>query len=200
MQKNIISNFFKHIKLVSKHKWLVFKFSIRLGVPIRGLLHDLYKFSPEEFIESVKFYDGKVSPITRCKQKKGYSRAWLHHKGRNKHHTEYWVDFSCKEVAPVIPYKYVAEMISDKLSASITYNGKNWTNSSEYDYWEKEKKKIIVNPKVERLLDEVFLQVKEKGIEQVITKKNVKTLYQKYCVDDKTSYTYELHGEWKKLD
>ena len=94
MQKNIISNFFKHIKLVSKHKWLVFKFSIRLGVPIRGLLHDLSKFSPEEFIESVKFYDGKVSPITRCKQKKGYSRAWLHHKGRNKHHTEYWVDFS----------------------------------------------------------------------------------------------------------
>ena len=71
MQKNIISNFFKHIKLVSKHKWLVFKFSIRLGVPIRGLLHDLSKFSPEEFIESVKFYDGKVSPITRCKQKKG---------------------------------------------------------------------------------------------------------------------------------
>ena len=72
MSKNIVSNFFKHIKLVSKHKWLVFKFSVKLGIPFRGLMHDLSKFSYDEFWESVKYYDGKVSPITKCKKENGY--------------------------------------------------------------------------------------------------------------------------------
>ena len=199
MSKNILSNIFKHIKLVSKHKWLVFKFSCRLGIPLRGLMHDLSKFSPEEFIESVKYYDGKVSPITKCKKAKGYSKAWLHHKGRNKHHSQYWVDLNAKEVAPVIPYKYIAEMISDKLAASITYNGKEWTNASEYEYWQKEKTRIIMNPKVENFLTTLFEQVKNEGIDKVINKKNVKELYKKYCIEDETKYIYEFHGEWKKV-
>ena len=187
MSKNIVSNFFKHIKLVSKHKWLVFKFSVKLGIPFRGLMHDLSKFSYDEFWESVKYYDGKVSPITKCKQENGYSKAWLHHKGRNKHHVQYWVDLGTKGVAPVIPYKYVVEMICDKLSASITYNGKNWTNSSEYEYWVKEKKRIIVNPKIENFLEEVFLNLKENGLEKILDKKYLKETYKnrrkisKYC-------------------
>ena len=82
-------NIFKHLKLVFKHKWLVFKLSCKIGIPLRGLLHDLSKFSPEEFWESVKYYNGHGSPITSCKKENGYSRAWLHHKGRNKHHLEY---------------------------------------------------------------------------------------------------------------
>ena len=199
MSKNIVSNFFKHIKLVSKHKWLVFKFSVKLGIPFRGLMHDLSKFSYDEFWESVKYYDGKVSPITKCKQENGYSKAWLHHKGRNKHHVQYWVDLGTKGVAPVIPYKYVVEMICDKLSASITYNGKNWTNSSEYEYWVKEKKRIIVNPKIENFLEEVFLNLKENGLEKILDKKYLKETYKKNCIDDKTEYYYEFKGEWKKV-
>ncbi len=200
MSKNIVSNFFKHIKLVSKHKWLVFKFSVKLGIPFRGLMHDLSKFSYDEFWESVKYYDGKVSPITKCKKENGYSKAWLHHKGRNKHHVQYWVDLGTKGVAPVIPYKYMAEMICDKLSASITYNGKNWTNSSEYEYWVKEKKRIIVNPKIENFLEEVFLNLKENGLEKILDKKYLKETYKKNCIDDKTEYYYEFKGEWKKVD
>ena len=200
MSKNIVSNFFKHIKLVSKHKWLVFKFSVKLGIPFRGLMHDLSKFSYDEFWESVKYYEGKVSPITKCKQENGYSKAWLHHKGRNKHHVQYWVDLGTKGVAPVIPYKYVVEMICDKLSASITYNGKNWTNSSEYEYWVKEKKRIIVNPKIENFLEEVFLNLKENGLEKILDKKYLKETYKKNCIDDKTEYYYEFKGEWKKVD
>ena len=179
MSKNIVSNCLKHIKLVSKHKWLVFKFSCKLGIPFRGFMHDWSKFSIDEFWESIKYYDGKVSPITRCKQEKGYSKAWLHHKGRNKHHYQYWVDLGTKGVAPVIPYKYMAEMICDKLSASITYNGKNWTNSSEYEYWQKEKTRVIVNPKIENFLEAVFAELKDNGIDKTITKKNIKSLYKK---------------------
>lgn len=89
-------------------------------------------------------------------------------------------------------------MVCDKLSASITYGGKSWTNSSEYDYWLKEREKIIINPKVNNFLTEVFIQVKNKGINKTLNKKNMKELYKKYCIDDKTKYKYEFHGEWKK--
>lgn len=200
MSKNIVRNVIKHIELVSKHKWLVFKFSCKLGIPVRGFLHDFSKFSFAEFLESVKYYDGKVSPITRCKQDIGYSKAWLHHKGRNKHHDQYWLDLSSKVVAPVIPYKYMAEMVCDKLSANIIYNGKKWTQSSEYDYWQEEKTRIIMNPKIENFLTEVFTQVKDNGIEKTLTKQNIKSLYKKYCIDDKTEYKYIFSGEWKKID
>ena len=167
----------KHIWLVSKHKWLVFKYSIKLGIPFRGLVHDISKFSLEELGESIKYYDGKISPITGCKKDKGYSRAWLHHKGRNKHHEWYWVDLNTPDVAPVIPYKYVAEMICDKLSAGKIYKGSEWKQSSQYEYWSEERKKLIMNPKVDNLITEVFLQVRDNGIERTITKKNIKSLY-----------------------
>ena len=93
----------------------------------------------------------------------------------------------------------MAEMICDKLSACITYNGKNWTNSSEYEYWEKEKTRVIVNPKIENFLDEVFVEIKDNGLESTLNKKHIKELYKKYCIDDKTEYVYEFHGEWKKV-
>ena len=177
----LINNIFNHTKLVLKHKWYVLKFSIKLGIPLRGLLHDISKFSPTEFWESVKYYNGEKSPITVSKQINGYSKAWLHHKGRNKHHIEYWVDNMAPEKTPIIPYKYVAEMICDKLSASIVYNGKKWTKSSQLEYWNKEKTKLQINSHVEKMLSQVFEQIAEKGIEPVLTKSNIKNLYKKHC-------------------
>ena len=200
MSTNIFKNAIKHIILVSKHKWLVFKFCCKIGMPIRGLRHDLSKFTPVEFFESIKYYNGKMSPIKLCKQDKGYSLSWLHHKGRNKHHDSYWVDLSAPQAAPVIPYKFVAEMLCDKLSASITYSGKDWTNSSEYDYWQIEKTKIILNPKVEKFLTAVITEIKDEGIDKVLTKKHLKEQYKKYCIDDTTEYKYVFHGEWQTVE
>ncbi len=195
-----IRNAIKHLKLVLKHKWLVLKFCTKLGMPFRGLMHDLSKFSIEELRESIKYYKGNESPINVCRREKGYSKAWNHHKARNKHHEEYWVDLDSRMVAPVIPYKYVAEMICDKVSASMVYNGKDWTPDKQCDYWEKRKKTLIINPKVEKLLTEVFRQIKDNGLDKTLTKKNIKSLYKKYCIDDKTEYKYEFHGEWKKIE
>ena len=56
-----------------------------------------------------------------------------------------------------------------------------------------------VNPKIDNFLTEAFLQVKENGIEKTLTKKNMKELYKKYCIDDKTEYRYEFKGEWKEI-
>lgn len=193
----MIKNIIKHIVLVTKHKWWVFKLCCRVGIPWRGLVHDLSKFSPTEFFESVKYYQGNRSPIPIAREKKGFSEAWLHHKARNKHHFEYWVDSRTKEYAAVIPYKYLAEMACDKMAASKVYNGKNWTNWSEIEYWKKERTISIVNPKVDNFLTELFKQVEKQGLEKTYTKKNFKELYKKHCIDDKNKYYYEVKAEWK---
>lgn len=178
----LVKNVLKHFKLITKHKWIVFKLSCKIGIPIRGLLHDLSKYSWTEFSEGVKYYNGKHSPITDAKKANGYSKAWLHHKGRNKHHTEYWVDLTAPEKAPMIPYKYVAEMICDKMAAGIVYEGENWTKETEKIYWENERDKIVVHQGIKNLLTEFFNQVSEGGIDKAFTKENVKQLYKKHCI------------------
>lgn len=183
MEVNLrIKNIFGHLKTITKHKWVVLKLSIKAGIPIRGLLHDLSKYSYTEFSESVKYYQGgKRSPIPVARNEKGYSTAWLHHKGRNKHHLEYWYDADAKE-PPIIPFKYCAEMVCDKLAAGITYQGKNWTKEFELEYWNaKEKNKVIANEKIKLFLTEVFTKVSQDGIDKTINKKNLKRIYDKYC-------------------
>lgn len=178
---NLAEKIIKHFCLITKHKWVVFRLCLKVGEPWRGLVHDLSKYSPTEFGESIKYFNGEHSPITDCKRDKGYSEAWLHHKGRNKHHHEYWVDLRAPEQTPIMPYPYLAEMLCDKLAAGIIYQGKNWTKEYELSYWEKEKKKIMANEKIKLLITDFMTQVSQKGIDPVLTKKNVKQLYQKYC-------------------
>ena len=178
----IIKNILGHFKTVTKHKWEVFKLTVKAGIPIRGLLHDLSKFSYTEFSESVKYYQhGKRSPIPVAREEIGYSEAWLHHKGRNKHHFEYWYDSDAKE-PPIIPFKYSVEMICDKLAAGITYQGKNCTKEFELEYWNtKEKDKPIINEKMREFVTEVFTEVSKNGIDKVISKKNLRKIYDKHC-------------------
>lgn len=175
--KNIVG----HFMVITRHKWVVFKLCCKVGQPWRGLVHDLSKYSPTEFWEGVKYFNGKHSPITDAKKDKGYSQAWLHHKGRNKHHTDYWVDLSAPDKTPIIPYQYVAEMLCDKLAAGLIYKGKEWTKEYELDYWLNERDKTLVNDQVEALITEFLTQVSKEGIDKVLTKKNVKALYKKYC-------------------
>ena len=149
-------NFFGHLSTINHHKYQVMKNCFRVGLYKQGLLHDMSKYSPTEFIESSKYYTGKHSPISEAKRKNGYSKAWLHHKGRNKHHSEYWIDENAPDKTPIIPYKYAAEMVCDKLAAGMVYQGKNFTKEYELEYWLKEKEKIKINPKIEKFITEVL--------------------------------------------
>lgn len=177
-----LKNIIKHFKLITHHKWVVFKLCCKVGEPWRGLVHDLSKYSPTEFWESANYYVGTYSPITEAKKDKGYSEAWLHHRGRNKHHTQYWVDRDTSNVTPIIPYKYAAEMICDKLAAGIIYEGKSWTKELELSYWEeREKNTLEMNPKIRDFITAVFEEVAKQGIDKTLTKKNIRYLYKKYC-------------------
>ena len=178
---NLLQKTIKHLCLITKHKWIVFKLCVRIGEPVRGLLHDLSKYSWTEFSEGVKYFNGSHSPITECKRENGFSKAWLHHKGRNKHHSEYWIDLEAPEKTPIIPYKYVAEMLCDKMAAGIVYQGKKWTKEYELQYWLNEKNEVLINPKIKDMITECLTQVSEKGIKPVYTKQNFKKLYEKYC-------------------
>lgn len=176
-------NVMKHFNLITYHKWIVFKLCCKIGEPWRGLVHDLSKYSPTEFWESAKYYVGTYSPITEAKKDKGYSEAWLHHKGRNKHHTQYWVDYNATVITPIIPYKYAVEMICDKLAAGMVYEGKrNWKKEFQLSYWEgKEKDKLEMNPKIRDFITAVLTEVAQQGIDLTLTRKNMKRLYKKYC-------------------
>ena len=177
-----ISNIFKHIRLVTKHKWIVFKLCCKIGIPWRGFMHDWSKFSPTEFWESVKYYDGHKSPILVCKADKGYSEAWLHHKGRNKHHHQYWVDLSIPEQTVIMPYKYAAEMVCDELAAGIVYNGKNWTKNTQLDYYINKERENLIHPQIDKFLIAVFTEVSKKGLDATLTKENIRKIYEKYCI------------------
>ena len=176
----MIKRAIKHFNLITKHKWKVFKLCARAGIPWRGLVHDLSKYFPTEFIESAKFYVGDHSPITEAKKINGYSKAWLHHKGRNKHHYEYWFDGKAPDRTPVIPYKYAVEMVCDTLAAGKTYLGKKWTNSSQLEYWNRTKDLEYINIKTANFLEAVYTEVSKNVIDKTINKNNIKKLYNEY--------------------
>ena len=177
-----VINIFKHTKLVIRHKLVVFKLCCKIGIPWRGFMHDWSKFSPTEFLESIKYYRGNGSPIRLCKAEKGYSKAWLHHKGRNKHHPEYWIDYSLPDKTVIMPYKYAAEMICDKMAAGIVYSGKNWTPNTQIDYYMKERETSLIHPQIDKFMISVFTEVSKNGLDKTLTKQNIRRLFEKYCI------------------
>ena len=181
----MISNFFKHLCLVIRHKNKVLVHAAKCGILWRGLVHDLSKFSPTEFFESVKYYQGNRSPIGACRRATGKSHAWLHHKGRNKHHIEYWTDFELPENPPM-PYKYAVECVCDKLAATKTYNGKAYTPDKALLHWTKYGNKIDGNPKTMLFIETAFTDLKDHGEKYILNKKYMKSLYQRVMNSQKT--------------
>lgn len=175
-----IKNFLGHLNVVNKHRFKVFCLCVKVGIPFRGLVHDLSKYSPTEFFEGVKYFSGQRSPIRNCKLETGYSLAWLHHKGRNKHHFEYWIDLATEDKTPIIPYKYATEMICDTLAASLVYNGKDWKRDTPLNYYNRRKDKDYINPRIQKFLLTVYEQVANEGIERVINGKNLKKIYKDF--------------------
>ena len=158
----MFKNYWKHFKLITKHKYYVFKNCCYAGIPLQGILHDLSKYSPTEFLESVKNYSGDRSPIDNLKDKGEISMTWLHHRGRNKHHWEYWIDnLSDGPDALLMPEKYAIEMLCDFLGAGQAYMGKNWTMSSPYEWWQTKKDHCLMHPATKMFINNIFTLMKD---------------------------------------
>ena len=149
----------KHWQTIRIHrKWV--RYYCRLaGITWRGIVHDLSKYSPTEFFESARYWTGTHSPIEEAKHEKGYSLAWLHHRGRNPHHWAYWADnFSEGLTIYPMPKDDFVEMVCDFLAAGRAYQGENFSYSSERTWWLKEREGGCsgMNPINKQMLDIIF--------------------------------------------
>lgn len=155
-----------HFKTITQHRWLVMKGCFRVGLYWQGLTHDLSKYSPSEFLVGARLWTGVRSPNSIEREQIGFSQAWMHHKGRNKHHFEYWTDLSpvtrYYESVPM-PRKYFVEMVMDRIAACKVYQGKDYTDSSALTYFEKSRERELMCDQIRRELGFVLTMLRDKG-------------------------------------
>jgi hypothetical protein len=168
--------FLNYLGYIIRHKWFVFIECWRMGVPFRGLMHDISKFRPSEFVPYMKkFWGPECKSINdlhgddlrkalgngyyKEKVKEDFDYAWLHHQRRNRHHWQYWV--MKKDVGPLepldIPEDVIREMIADWAGAGRAIKG----YIEIVDWYEKNKDKIIVTNhtriRINKLIEEFYV-------------------------------------------
>lgn len=166
-------NAWKHFCTITKHKNLVMLGCFRIGLYKQGLLHDLSKYGPTEFLVGCKYYRGYMSPNNAERAATGISTAWLHHKGRNKHHLEYWIDYEASDSSEEeshkgmsgmkMPIRYVAEMFVDRVSASKNYQRDKYKDNSPLLYYQKGKGVYLIHPDTEALLEYLLTMLAVRG-------------------------------------
>ncbi len=160
----------QHFRTITKHKFLVMKECFRVGLYKQGLLHDLSKYSWTEFRVGCRYYQGNRSPNNAEREDRGYSSAWLHHKGRNKHHYEYWLDYrldgSGKMAGMKMPVRYVVEMFLDRIAASRVYKGDAYRNTDPLDYYRNGRAGELMHPETRELLEKLLYMLAEEGEEK----------------------------------
>lgn len=177
-------SYFKHLRTVNKHRRYVRRNCFKLGLYKQGVLHDLSKYSPAEFITSARYFQGDRSPIDAEKEAKGYSLAWQNHHNKNKHHWEYWTDFDNKGnvTAAKMPFKHVLEMACDYIGAGMAYEGKDFTKCSPLNYVEARMHARHYHPDTLALLVLLLRMVAVHGVKEGLKKirrqkRGIKKLY-----------------------
>ena len=161
----------KHFATINRHRYLVRKCCFKMGLYWQGLTHDLSKYSPTEFLVGAKYFQGNRSPNAAERDDKGYSESWMHHKGRNRHHYEYWTDMSkvTRVYEPVpVPRKYVAEMIADRIAACKVYEKEAYTPGSALAYLQRSREKDLMHPQTRRELEFLLTMLKDAGEDQTL--------------------------------
>ena len=147
--------YLKHLKVITLHKYYVGVECFKRGLYWQGIIHDLSKYSPVEFFTSARYFQGFKTPIGAEKAERGYSIAWLHHKGHNPHHWEYWIDWvNGKQLLCPIPDKYILEMVCDFIGASRAYG-----TNDPYGYYQANKKSILMESKSKKKFEKLLEQL-----------------------------------------
>lgn len=174
-----------HFKTIKEHRRVVRQECFKLGLYYQGLTHDLSKYSPIEFRTGVLYYQGDRSPNAAEREEKGYSLAWLHHKGRNMHHFEFWQDIALDKSQGIIgnkmPLRYVAEMYCDRLAACKIYQKDKYTQWSPWNYYCQSAKYLTIHPDTRRLLEKLLYMTGKYGEEKTFR-------YLRYLLKVKKSY------------
>lgn len=144
-----MKQYYSYLKYVLRHKSFVNKECMSLGYRWRGLIHDMSKFLPSEYIPYANHFYNKDGSKREVRDKSGFydpnntgdkkfDKAWLFHQKRNKHHWQYWVlpkdDGSIKVLE--MPQKYLMEMICDWVGAG---KAQGYLSPKEDPYYETRK-------------------------------------------------------------
>ena len=160
----------QHFCTITRHRWLVRRGCFKIGLYWQGLTHDLSKYTPTEFLVGAKYYQGTRSPNAAERIDKGYSEAWMHHKGRNKHHFEYWNDINREtqryESVPM-PRRYVAESVMDRMAASKVYEGSKYTDASALNYLHRSNDPELMHPESYRQIEFLLEYLARQGEQAV---------------------------------
>lgn len=173
-----MSHPFKHLRVILKHRHQVIRNGWHLGIFWHCLGHDLSKFGRTEFKVGSAYYVGTHSPIYEERLRNGYySTACQHHTRRNKHHWEYWTDFfKGRIIAKNMPYKYALEYVADTLSASKTYDPKNFKGSTTLEYFNRNSEHYYLTDTTEEFIRYCLTEYAENGWKN-LKKKNTKKVY-----------------------
>ena len=167
-----MKNSLGHFKTITNHKLLVMKYCFKVGLYKQGLLHDLSKYTWVEFSAGIKYYKGYMSPNGIQKKVEGLSTAWLHHKGRNKHHFEYWLDYGINPEEGIkgmkMPVKYVVEMFIDRMSASMNYQKEKYTDKSPLEYYDKRKEYYLLHETTRKQLEFLLNKLAKDGEKETL--------------------------------
>lgn len=162
----------QHFKTITTHRLLVMGYCFRMGLYRQGLTHDLSKYSPVEFWNGARYYQGVRSPNAAEREEKGFSEAWMHHKGRNRHHYEYWTDMNpvsrTYESVPM-PRRYLAEMVADRIAACKVYEGERYTPESALRYLMRSREKDLMNSRTRRELEYLLTMLRDRGEKETFT-------------------------------
>ena len=169
-----IKKAWRHFRTITRHRHLVIRHCKKAGILWQGLRHDLSKYTPTEFLAGARYYtNGTKSPNEKEREIYGYSPAWLHHKGRNRHHFEYWNDYSptAGRVVPVpMPLRYVKELVCDRIAASKIYQGENYTQRHPLDYYLRGDANRFIAPETSSLITELLTLLAEEGEDAVFAR------------------------------
>lgn len=172
--------FVHHLHTIDTHRREVMKNCFACGLYEQGLTHDLSKYSPSEFWVSVKYFQGSRSPYMKEKQIKGYSLGWLHHKGHNRHHWEFWYDMIDGQWVPLkMPYRYVVEMACDRVAACKVYQKEKYTEESALNYFLAKNDRKYMHPDTARELESILRNIAEHGEKETfaLLKKRIQSHY-----------------------
>ena len=182
----------RHFITITRHRHKVRRYCFKAGLIWQGLVHDLSKYSPSEFIAGARFYQGNMSPQVKERQVFGYSAAWLHHKGRNKHHFEYWrdVDKTGKNAPVKMPARYFGEMICDRVAACKIYLKKDYTQRSALEYFERRTDVGYMHPETMNDLKYFLTMLAEEGEDKMFAE--LKKFIKQRAKDEKAAYRAEI--------
>jgi hypothetical protein len=153
----------EHVENVKKaYNWLVEKEIVSNQLITQMNLHDVSKWSREEFDAYDNYFYGKKTERVKTE----FNYAWLHHIHNNPHHWQHWVLVNDEDGTKALemPQEYVVEMICDWWS----FSHKTDNLYEIFEWYNSHKKNMILHDKTKRLVEELLDRIKEELDKEVI--------------------------------